>query len=119
MKNIRGANDKTVVEDKEEQSMDIDEILRQAAVIVAGEMDCNYRLFLFGSRAFPDMPCCEKSDIDIGIISESPITGKQSQKIMEELEQIPTLLKIDFVDFNTLDHEFKKIALEHTRDITL
>ena len=37
--------------------------------------------------------------------------------IQEKLEQIPTLLKIDFVDFNSVGDEFKKIALKHTQEI--
>ena len=58
-----------------------------------------------------------KFNIDLGIITTSPISAKQMVTIQGKLEEIPTLLKIDLVDFNTVDEEFKKIALEHTRDI--
>ena len=86
-----------------------------AAEIVDGELNCSYRLFLFGSRAAGIHD--EKSDIDIGILSNTPITGKQMLVIQEKLERIPTLLKIDFVDFNSVGDEFKKIALKHTQEI--
>ena len=86
-----------------------------AAEIVDGELNCSYRLFLFGSRAAGIHD--KKSDIDIGILSNTPITGKQMLAIQEKLERIPTLLKIDFVDFNSVGDEFKKIALKHTQEI--
>jgi len=91
------------------------EIIMNAAEIVDGELNCSYRLFLFGSRAAGIHD--EKSDIDIGILSNTPITGKQMLVIQEKLERIPTLLKIDFVDFNSVGDEFKKIALKHTQEI--
>jgi len=97
--------------------MDIKEILRQAALIISNELEGGYRLFLFGSRAKGTSN--DKSDIDIGIISNTRITGKQLLTIQEKLEQIPTLLKIDVVDFNSVDDEFKKIALKDTQDIEI
>ncbi len=95
--------------------MKFKEIIMNAAEIVDGELNCSYRLFLFGSRAAGIHD--EKSDIDIGILSNTPITGKQMLVIQEKLERIPTLLKIDFVDFNSVGDEFKKIALKHTQEI--
>ncbi len=97
--------------------MKIEEILRKTALIIGNELEGNYRLFLFGSRA--KGMCNEKSDIDIGIMPDSRISGKQWLTIQEKLEQIPTLLKIDVVDFNSLDEEFKKVALKHTKDIKI
>ncbi len=92
-------------------------IIMDVARIVAGELKTNYQLFLFGSRAkgLHD----DKSDIDIGIISDRKITAKQILMIQEKIEKIPTLLKIDFVDFDSVDNEFKKIALKHTLEITI
>lgn len=98
-------------------AMDIQEILRQAALIISDELEGSYRLFLFGSRA--KGTGSDKSDIDIGVISNTRITGKQLLKIQEKLEQIPTLLKIDIVDFNSVDDEFKKIALKYKKDIEI
>lgn len=95
--------------------MQIQEILNQVSAIVADELVDNFRVFMFGSRAKGIGH--EKSDIDIGIISATPITGKHFLAIQEKIEQIPTLLKIDVVDFNSVDNEFKKIALKYTVDI--
>ena len=95
--------------------MNINDILKQISSIVAGELTDDYQLFLFGSRA-KDINN-DKSDIDIGIISETRLTGKQLLTIQEKLEQIPTLLKIDVVDFNSVSDDFKKTALKHTLDI--
>lgn len=95
--------------------MEFKKIISNIAGIVAQELDNSYQLFLFGSRAAGIHE--EKSDIDIGILSDKALTGKQILTIQEKLEQIPTLLKIDFVDFNSVGDEFKKIALKHTQKV--
>ena len=86
------------------------------SAVVKEELDSKYQLFLFGSRA-KDVHN-EKSDIDIGILSDTKLTAKQILTIQAKLEQIPTLLKIDFLDFNSVGDEFKKTALKYTREIT-
>ena len=95
--------------------MKIEEILKQAGKIISSEIEGNYQLFLFGSRARGIND--EKSDIDIGILTDSQISGKKWLSIQEKLEQIPTLLKIDLVDFNSVDEAFKKVALKYTKGI--
>ena len=95
--------------------MHIKEILKEASSIVAGELTGDYRLFLFGSRAM-DLQN-NRSDIDIGILAGTRLTGKQLLSIQEKLDQIPTLLKIDFVDFNSVTDDFKLTAMKFTRDI--
>jgi len=95
--------------------MKIEEILKQAAKIISSEIEGNYQLFLFGSRAREIHD--EKSDIDIGILTDSQISGKKWLNIQEKIEQIPTLLKIDLVDFNSVDEAFKKVALKYTKEI--
>jgi uncharacterized protein len=95
--------------------MNFEEIIADAAKIVNNELNDEYQLFLFGSRAKDAHD--EKSDIDIGIISDTRLTAKQILTIQDKLEQIPTLLKIDFVDFNSVGDEFKKTALKYTREI--
>ncbi len=95
--------------------MNIKDILKEVSSIVADELTGDYQLFLFGSRA-KDIND-DRSDIDIGIISETRLTGKQLLTIQEQIEQIPTLLKIDIVDFNSVNDDFKKTALTCTQDI--
>ena len=55
--------------------MKFEEIIKDAAAIVDEELNSKYRLFLFGSRAKKTHD--EKSDIDIGIFADTPITAKQ------------------------------------------
>ena len=90
-------------------------IIDRIAEIVRREMRENYRLFLFGSRAGDGHD--SKADIDIGIIAEKPVEAKNMVKIKERLDQIPTLLKIDFVDFASVNCDFRKIAMQKTKDI--
>jgi len=89
--------------------------LHAVSKIVVDELSGNYRLFLFGSRATGHHH--EKSDIDIGILFDGVITAKQMQNIQDKLEAIPTLLKIDFVDFSSVGDTFRQMALENTLEI--
>ena len=92
-------------------------IIRSVAGIVKKEVDVEYRLFLFGSRA--ENAHHPKADIDIGILSDKSIDPIRLSNIREEIDRIPTLLKIDFVDFSSVSQEFKQIAMEKTKNITL
>jgi predicted nucleotidyltransferase len=97
------------------ESVNIQPILDRIAEIVRQEMKGNYRLFLFGSRAGDGHD--SKADIDIGIIADKPVEARTMVTIKESLEQIPTLLKIDFVDFSSVSQDFRKIAMKKTKDI--
>ena len=96
---------------------EIKSILKQIAMIVKKEMNTEYQLFLFGSRASGGHD--SKADIDIGISADKPVEAKTMVNIKEKLEQIPTLLKIDFVDFSTVSEEFRKIAMKEKKDIRI
>jgi len=66
-----------------------------------------YKVFFFGSRVKGNSD--ERSDIDLAV--EGPkIPSHVKLEIQEELENLPTLYKIDFVDFNEVDDDFKKVA---------
>jgi len=96
---------------------DIQHILTDIAGIVKKEMDMKYKLFLFGSRTSDGHD--PKADIDIGIIADKPVEAKTMVSIKEKLEQIPTLLKIDFVDFSSVSQDFRKIAMKKTKDLNI
>ncbi|MFH1429721.1 MAG: nucleotidyltransferase domain-containing protein [Candidatus Margulisiibacteriota bacterium] len=71
----------------------------------------HYKLFYFGSRV--NGKADERSDIDIGIIAEANIPWGVIGEIEAELEEsVPVLQKFDFVDFNIVSDDFKKIALK-------
>ena len=94
---------------------DINHLLHSISRIVKENVSCEYQLFLFGSRATVTNDI--KADIDIGIIPNKKLSARQLQNIKESLEELSTLLKIDFIDFSSVSDEFKSIALMNTRDI--
>ena len=66
-----------------------------------------YKAFLFGSRAIGNYK--KNSDYDIWIIWEKRLSFSELMKIKNKLRELPYL--IDLVDFNTVDNDFKEIAL--------
>lgn len=93
----------------------INGIIEQISEIVARHLDTPFKLILFGSRASSDYD--PRSDIDIGIISDSQIKSGVMIGIRDELDDIPTLLKIDLVDFNRVSDEFRNVAMQNVQEI--
>jgi predicted nucleotidyltransferase len=93
------------------------EIIQKVAKIVRQEVKQDFRLFLFGSRA--DETNDARSDVDIGILAGNPISAKSLFTIREKIDEIPTLLKIDFLDFAAVDDEFQNAALKNAKEISL
>ena len=75
-----------------------------------------YRLFFFGSRVKGTNS--DRSDIDVGIEGEVPIPWSIMANIEEEIEDLPTLYKIEIVDFRRVPEKFKEVAFQHTELIT-
>ncbi|MBI4064440.1 MAG: nucleotidyltransferase domain-containing protein [Elusimicrobia bacterium] len=89
---------------------------RQVRAIVGKHLDLNeYKIFFFGSRVkgnrFP------RSDIDIGIKGPKPVNSKAWLEIKEAIENLPTLYKVDIVDFRSVSPTFRKVALRHVEYI--
>lgn len=78
------------------------------------QMD-DYRLFFFGSRVKGDNS--PRSDIDLGIEGQKELSPQIKLTIEEELQNLPTLYKIDLVDFKTVSRDFKKKVLTHVEFI--
>lgn len=97
--------------------MTASEIIEKVAKIVSQEVSQEFRLFLFGSRA--DKTNDARSDVDIGILAGNPINVKQLFTIREKIDEIPTLLKIDFLDFAAVDDKFQNVALKNAKEISL
>lgn len=70
-----------------------------------------YRVFFFGSRVSGKGD--DRSDIDIGIEGREPVPDKALVEIEEEIENLPTLYKIDIVDFRQTSEKFRKVAKQH------
>lgn len=85
---------------------------KQVLDIVGKYLDLNeYQIFFFGSRVKGDN--FERADIDIGISGAKKISADIKFSIEDDLEKIPTLYKIDFVDFKNVSKKFKKQALRN------
>lgn len=69
-----------------------------------------YKVFVFGSRVTGKGD--DRSDIDIGIEGDKEIPLETMGKIKDEAEELPTLYKIDIVDFFQLSDKFKEVAKE-------
>jgi len=48
------------------------------------------------------------SDLDIALDTGTPIDPATIQQITESLDELPTLRKIDLVDLQAVDQEFRK-----------
>lgn len=74
-----------------------------------------YRVFIFGSRTTEKGN--ERSDVDVGIEGKQPVPIETFLNIQDDLENLRTLYKIDFVDFKKVADEFKNIALQKIETI--
>jgi len=70
-----------------------------------------YQIFLFGSRV--EGTAKPRSDFDIGIIGQQPLPLKTFYVIEDLFDEIETLYKIDWVDFNQVSSRFVDHALQH------
>lgn len=86
--------------------------------IVGAHLDLEkYSLFFFGSRVTGTNS--DRSDIDIGIEGPRPVDDKVMMDIEEEIDKLPTLYKIDVVDFAKLESKFKRVAKQHVEYLTI
>ncbi len=94
----------------------VEKLKKEVLEIIGRYSDLNsYQVFFFGSRVrginFP------RADIDIGIEGPRPIPSGVFLEIQEEIENLPTLYKIDIVDFREVSEKFKKVALQYVEAI--
>lgn len=81
-------------------------------------LDLNqYKVFFFGSRV--NGKGGERSDIDIGIEGKEPIPMKLLGNIQDSIDAIPTLYKIEVVDFKQVPPDFYKVATQTIEPINL
>lgn len=89
------------------------EKLKKEILEIAGKyLDIkDYKIFFFGSRATGQ--CDERSDIDIGIEGKGRIPFETIADIRNDVSNLPTLYKIDIVDFKDVDNDFYKLAKQN------
>ncbi|KAF0162032.1 MAG: DNA polymerase beta domain-containing protein [Rhodocyclaceae bacterium] len=82
----------------------LQEIFSRARTRLAG-----HRVVIFGSRARGDAR--PRSDFDIGVIGESPLPLRDFYALADQIEDLPTLYRIDWVDFARTSEKFRRAAL--------
>jgi len=83
----------------------IADVMRRNADLLLG-----HRVFVFGSRATGDAR--PHSDFDIGVMGDEPLPLKDFYTIEDHLDDLPTLYKIDWVDFNRASPRFRERATQ-------
>lgn len=96
----------------------LEKLKKEILEIVGRHLDTSaYRIFFFGSRV--SGKGTDRSDIDIGIDGSEPIPPAAWAAIQEEIENIPTLYKIDILDFRHVAPKFREVALQAIEPLSL
>lgn len=90
-------------------------VLQEVVGIIRKYLGNEYRIYLFGSWEKGD--ALETSDLDIGILGKEKVIWSIMTKISQEIQNIPTLRKVDIVDLNTSDERFRKSALKDAKEL--
>jgi len=96
--------------------MKVKNVISEVVKVIRRYLSEEYKVFLFGSYASGE--AVDTSDIDMGILGPKEVPSGVLRRIKEEVEIIPTLRKIDVVDFNRVDEEFKDNALRKSKELT-
>ncbi len=91
----------------------VEKLKKEILGIIGRHINMNaYSVFFFGSRV--EGRGTDRSDIDVGIEGQNPVSQRVIDDILEEIDEIPTLYKIDIVDFSSVSEKFREVA--HTRE---
>ncbi len=94
-----------------------EKLKKEILEIIGKRLDLSkYKIFFFGSRV--EGKGNERSDIDIGIDGSEPAPAKIMFEIEDEIDALPTLYKIEVVDFKRVSSDFYQVALQHTEALT-
>lgn len=88
-------------------------IIEEVKRIIKKYISNDCKIFLFGSLAKGN--ALDTSDIDVGIYGKEKISWDIMVKILQEVDIIKTLRKIDIVDFNTTEENFRENVLKHAK----
>lgn len=69
-----------------------------------------HQVVLFGSRA--QGKAKSRSDFDLGVIGDAPLPLEDFFAIQDMLDELPTLYRIDWVDFARVSERFRSQALQ-------
>jgi type I restriction enzyme S subunit len=74
-----------------------------------------HRVVIFGSRARGDAK--PRSDFDLAVIGETPLPLEDFYALSDELDQLKTLYRFDWVDLARVSAKFRQAALANTEVI--
>jgi len=96
--------------------MNKDEIIKQVVDLIRRRLPgAEFRVVLFGSWARGDAQ--ETSDIDIGLMGPEAVDDMLLWRIKQEIMGIPTLRRIDVVDLNQADENFRREVLSYAQPL--
>ena len=89
-----------------------DKLKKEIRDIMGKYLDLNkYKIFFFGSRVSGGGG--ERSDIDIGIEGPGEVPLEIIGRMKSDAANLPTLYKIDIIDFTSADASFRDVAKQH------
>lgn len=90
----------------------VEKLKKEILEIIGRYLDLKaYQIFFFGSRVTGKGN--ERSDIDVGIVGVEEIPYEIMARIRNDIENLPTLYKIEIVDFKKVSADFREVALQH------
>ena len=95
--------------------MDKEDVIAKIVKIIKKYLFGDYKIYLFGSWAKGD--ALETSDIDIGILGKEEVVWRLMVKILREVDEIPTLRKIDVLDLNAKEESFRNNVLSYAKPL--
>lgn len=95
--------------------MKLKSIIEEVVKIIRKYLPENYKILMFGSWVKGD--AWETSDLDIGILGKENVSWNLMHKILEEINEIPTLRSIDVVDLMSVGEKYKQKILEYAKPL--
>lgn len=92
-------------------TMEKELIIKKTVDIIRNHLSREYKIYLFGSWARGD--ATGFSDIDIGILGPDKVPWETMVKILEEVDDIPTLRSVDVLDLNSKSFDFRNNVLSY------
>ena len=97
---------------KKANRQDVQPLLEKVIRVVCDRiMEEGLQVYLFGSWA--QGRALAESDLDIALDAGKPIESVVLLSIINDVDDIPTLRKVDVVDLQALDQAFRRQVLQH------
>jgi len=97
--------------------MTIELLLLNINKIIRKYLSPDYKIYLFGS--WVNKEARSNSDLDIAIMGNKKIDWSIMAKLLNDVDDIPTLRGIDIVDLNSTSEEFRRNVLAYAKPLEL